>query len=118
MGFRADFYRQSLAIVKQHPNNAQIWGVEACFSRFINARHWVNISSMEREIENWELKMEKKSGVLAFQKVSKTGNIEKSPVAGGINYVSYLSMQKDKAIKKLTSVRQDFHDFYQSKTFS
>ena len=37
----------------------------------------------------------KKIGVLAFQKVAKTGNIgKKSPVAGDIDYVRYLSMQK------------------------
>ena len=35
--------------------------------------------------------------VLAFQKVAKTGNIgKKSPVAGGIDNVRYLSMQKVK----------------------
>ena len=40
--------------------------------------------------------MEKKNNrVLAFQKVAKTGNIgKKSPVAGDIDYVRYLSMQK------------------------
>ena len=37
----------------------------------------------------------KKIGVLAIQKVAKTGNIGiKTPVAGDINYVRYLSMQK------------------------
>ena len=45
--------------------------------------------------------MEKKSGVLAFQKVAKTGNIgKKSPVAGNIDYVRYLSMQKVKNQEK------------------
>ena len=35
-----------------------------------------------------------KIGVLAIQKVAKTGNIEKkTPVAGNIDYVRYLSMQ-------------------------
>ena len=39
----------------------------------------------------------KKIGVLAFQKVAKTGNIgKKSPVASDIDYVRYLSMQKVK----------------------
>ena len=39
--------------------------------------------------------MEEKSGVLATQKVPKTGNIGKrTPVAGDIDYVRYLSMQK------------------------
>ena len=43
----------------------------------------------------------KKLGVLAFQKVAKTGNIgKKSPVAGNIDYVSYLSMQKVKNQEK------------------
>ena len=39
--------------------------------------------------------MEKKIGDLAFQKVVKTGTIGKrSPVAGNIDYVRYLRMQK------------------------
>ena len=38
--------------------------------------------------------MEKKIGVLAIQKVAKTGNIgEKNPVAGNIDYERYLIMQ-------------------------
>ena len=42
----------------------------------------------------------KKIGVLAFQKVAKTDNIgKKSPVAGDIDYVRYLSMQKVKELK-------------------
>ena len=42
--------------------------------------------------ESW--KMEKKVEVLVIQKVAKTGNIgKKTPVAGNINYVRYLSMQ-------------------------
>ena len=37
----------------------------------------------------------KKIGVLAIQKVAETGNIgKKTPVAGNIDYVRYLSMQK------------------------
>ena len=37
----------------------------------------------------------KKIGVLAIQKVAKTGNIgNKTPVAGNIDYVKYLSMEK------------------------
>ena len=36
----------------------------------------------------------KKIGVLAIQKVAKTGNIgKKTPAAGNIDYVRYLSMQ-------------------------
>ena len=43
----------------------------------------------------WELENGKKIRVSAFQKVAKTGNIgEKSKVAGYIDYVRYLSMQK------------------------
>ena len=45
--------------------------------------------------KNWELENGKKIGVLAIQKVAKTGNIgkKKPPVAGNIDYVRYLSMQ-------------------------
>ena len=36
----------------------------------------------------------KKIGVLAIQKVAKTGNTgKKTPVAGNIDYVRYISMQ-------------------------
>ena len=39
--------------------------------------------------------MEKEIRVLAIQKVAKTSNIgKKTPVAGDIDYVRYLSMQK------------------------
>ena len=43
----------------------------------------MNVSSMVRFGKYWELENGKKIGVLAFQKVAKTGNIErkKSPVA-------------------------------------
>ena len=39
--------------------------------------------------------MEKKIGVLAIQKVAKTGNIgkKKTPMIGNIDYVRYISMQ-------------------------
>ena len=58
----------------------------------------MNISLTVLVIKNWELENGKKIGVLAFQKVAKTGNIgKKSLVAGGINYVRYLSMQKVKS---------------------
>ena len=44
------------------------------------------------KIGSW--KMEEKIGVLAIQKVAKTGNIgKKTPVAGNIDYVRYISMQ-------------------------
>ena len=43
--------------------------------------------------KNWELENGTKIGVLVFQKVAKTGNIgKKSPEAGDIDYVRYLSM--------------------------
>ena len=66
----------------------------ACFSPVITVE-WVNISSTgtgSAKIGSW--KMEKKIGVLAIQKVAKTGNIGKiTPVAGNIDYVRYISMQ-------------------------
>ena len=41
-----------------------------------------------------QLENGKKSGFFAIQKVAKTGNIgKKTPVAGNIDYVRYLSMQ-------------------------
>ena len=44
--------------------------------------------------KNWELENEKKIGILAIQKVAKTGNIgKKTPVAGNIDYVRCISMQ-------------------------
>ena len=46
--------------------------------------------SQKLGVGKWE-----KIGVLAIQKVAKTGNIgKKTPVAGSIDYVRYLSMQK------------------------
>ena len=71
------------------------YGLIACFSRFIKARHigehkFDGTRNRKLGVGKW-----KKIGVLAFQKVAKTGNIgKKSPVAGGIDYVRYLSMQK------------------------
>ena len=58
----------------------------------------MNISSTVRFGKNWELE---KIGVLVFQKVAKTVNIgKKSPAAGNIDYVRYLSMQKVKDINR------------------
>ena len=74
-GFSADFHRKSLDIVKQHPNNAEIWAEIKV--------EWVNISLMGTrfaKIGSW--KMEKKIGVLAIQKVAKTGNIGKKNSSG------------------------------------
>ena len=71
-GFSADFHRKSLDIVKQHPNNADIWAL--CFSPVIKVE-WVNISltgtgSQKLGVGKW-----KKIRVLAIQKLGKTGNI-------------------------------------------
>ena len=70
------------------------YGLIACFSPVIKVE-WVNISSTgtgSAKIGSW--KIEKKIGVLAIQKVAKTGNIGKiTPVAGNIDYVRYISMQ-------------------------
>ena len=96
MGFSADFHRKSLDIVKQHSNNAEI-SANSMFKVSNQAPKLVNISSTVWFGKNWELENEKKIRVLASQKVAKTGNIgKKSPVAGDIDYVSYLSMQKVK----------------------
>ena len=92
-GCSADFHRKLPDIVKQHPNNAAIWA-SSCFSPVISraiGEHKFDGYSSEKK---WELENEKKSGVLAIQKVAKTGNIGKNPVAGDIDYVRYLSMQK------------------------
>ena len=44
--------------------------------------------------KNWELENGKKIGVLAIQKVAKTGNIgKKTSVADNIDYARYTSMQ-------------------------
>ena len=70
------------------------YGLIACFSPVIKVE-WVNISSTgtgSAKIGSW--KMEKKIGVLAIQKIAKTGNIgKKTPVAGNIDYLRYISMQ-------------------------
>ena len=70
------------------------YGLIACFSP-VTTIEWVNISSTgtgSAKIGSW--KMEKNIGVLAIQKVAKTGNIGKiTPVAGNIDYVRYISMQ-------------------------
>ena len=69
------------------------YGLIACFSPVIKVE-WVNMFDRYRFGKNWELENGKKIGVLAIQKVAKTGNIGKqTPVAGNIDYVSYISMQ-------------------------
>ena len=74
-GFSADFHRKSLDIVKQHPNNAEIWA-DSVFSPVIKVR-WVNISSMGTGSQKLGVGKWKKIGVLAIQKVAKTGNTGK-----------------------------------------
>ena len=55
---------------------------------------WVNISSTGTGSQKLGVGKWKKIGVLAIQKVAKTGNIgKKTPVAGNIDYVRYISMQ-------------------------
>ena len=68
------------------------YGLIACFSPVIKVE-LVNISSTDTGsqklgVGKWKI------GVLAIQKVVKTGNnAKKNPVAGNIDYVRYLSMQ-------------------------
>ena len=69
------------------------YGLIACFSPVITFE-WVNISSTGTGSAKIGSGKWKKIGVLAIQKVAKTGNIGKiTPVAGNIDYVRYISMQ-------------------------
>ena len=69
------------------------YGLIACFSLVIKVE-WVNISSTGTGSQKLGVGKWKKIGVLAIQKVAKTGNIgKKNSVAGNIDYVRYLSMQ-------------------------
>ena len=69
------------------------YGLIACFSPVIKVE-WVNISltgTGSAKIGSWKME---KNRALAIQKVAKTGNIgKKTPVAGNIDYVRYISMQ-------------------------
>ena len=72
------------------------YGLIACFSPVIKVdigEHKFN-STVSSKIVSW--KMEKRFKIFAIQKVAKTGNIgkKKTPVAGDIHYLRYLSMQK------------------------
>ena len=68
------------------------YGLIACFNPVINVE-WVNISLTGTGSQKLGAGKWKKIGVLAIQKVAKTGNIgKKTPVAGDIDYVRYLSM--------------------------
>ena len=49
---------------------------------------------MVLESENWKLENGKKTWVLAFQKVAKTGNTGETKSSGKRYYERYLSMQK------------------------
>ena len=75
-GFSADFHRKSLAIVKQHPNNAKIWA-DSVFKPSNQGRMGELKFDGYRFGKNWELENGKKIGVLAIQKVAKTGNTGK-----------------------------------------
>ena len=70
------------------------YGLIACFSPVITVEWGEHKFDGYRFGKNWELENGKKIGVLAIQKVAKTGNIGKiTPVAGNIDYVRYISMQ-------------------------
>ena len=62
------------------------YGLIACFSPTL-----VNLSLMGTVRQKLGVGKWKKIGVLAIQKVAKTGNI---PVVGDMDYVRYLIMQK------------------------
>ena len=71
----------------------QKYGLIACFSLVIKVE-WVNISLTGTSSQKLGVGKWKKIGVLAIQKVAKTGNIgKKNPVAGNIDNVRYLSIQ-------------------------
>ena len=74
------------------------YGPIACLSPVIKARFGEHKFDRYGTQKTGTWKMEKNwggGGVLAIQKVAKTGNIgKKTPVAGDIDYVRYLSMQK------------------------
>ena len=64
------------------------YGLIACFSPVITVG---STGTGSAKIGSWKME---KIGVLAIQKVAKTGNIGKiTPVAGNIDYVRYISMQ-------------------------
>ena len=69
------------------------YGLITYFSPVIKAI-LVNISSTVPVLKNLGVGKWEKIGVLAIQKVVKTGNIGKKTQAGDIDYVRYLSMQK------------------------
>ena len=74
------------------------YGLIACDGRFIKARHWVDMLT-EREIKNWEFENGKKSGVLALQKVAKTGNIEKK--SSGSRYQLFKIPHQHRRLKEM-----------------
>ena len=70
------------------------YGLIACFSPVIEVDTDEHKFDGTGSTKNGSWKMKKK-GVLAFQKVAKTDIIgKKTPVAGDIDYVRYLSIQK------------------------
>ena len=69
------------------------YGLIACFSPVIKVE-CVNVSSTDTGSQELGVGKWKKIRVLAIQKVAKTSNIgKKTPEAGNIDYVRYLSMQ-------------------------
>ena len=69
------------------------YGLIACFSPVIKVE-WVNRSSTGTVRQKLGVGKWKKIGLLAIQKVAKIGNIgKKTPGAGNIDYVRYISMQ-------------------------
>ena len=70
------------------------YGLIACFSPVIKVE-WVNISSTGTSSQKLGVGKWKKIGILAIQKVAKTGNFgkKKTPVVGNIDYVRHLNMQ-------------------------
>ena len=61
------------------------YGLTACFSQVIKVE-WVNISSTGIGSQKLRVGKWKNIGALAIQKVAKTGNVKKNPVAGNIDY--------------------------------
>ena len=76
-GFSADFHRKLLDIVKQHPNNAEIWA-DSVFKPSNQGQMGERKFDEYRFSKNWKLENGKKIRVLAIQKVTKTGNIGKN----------------------------------------
>ena len=68
LGFSADFHRKSLAIVKQHPNNARIWD-DFVLAKLYQGPTLVNISLTVRSDKKFGVGKWKKKNIriLTFQ---------------------------------------------------